>query len=103
MRLLEEIKSPLRFINQLPRYPSNTFREDIRAKLNKIRENVDKIKTKEFQDIKQKVIDYSDKVNQINTNIQLNETIKLLVKDENGVYLAQSLIDEIDEIIEQNN
>ena len=102
LKLLEETKSPLRFINQLPQYPSNTFREDVRAKLNEIREIADQVKYKEFQEIKQKLIDYSDKVNQLNQNILLNKTIKLLVKDESGNHLAMELIKEIDENISQN-
>jgi len=94
LKLLEEIENPLLFINQLPSFP-DTKKEDIRDRLNEIQMKARKIRTPDFNDIKTKLIQYGERVDQVHINIGLKDLLKLLVR-ENGAF---TLVEEIREIV----
>lgn len=92
-RLLSEIEQRLRLINQLRSFPDTPIK-DIQAALYEIEEKAKLIKTKEYKDIKEKLILYSEKASKLHANILLKEMLDLLVKD--GAF---KLIQEIREIL----
>jgi len=92
-RILGEIISSLQFINYLPNDPDKVIKS-ISDKLFEIQEKARKIRSKNFDEIKAKLIEYGEKVETVNVNIGLGELQKLFIR--NGQ--TSSLINELKEI-----
>jgi hypothetical protein len=93
LRVLESIQSPLLYINQIPRFP-DSYKKTAEWLL-EIDTNARKIRTKAFQDIKGKLIDFTSPMNQVGVGTSLTKVMDLFVKDEK----AFKLVEEIREII----
>jgi hypothetical protein len=92
---LAEIEGHLKLISQLRQFP-DTPTERIRDTLFDIREIAYSIESEEYQEIKYKIIPYTEKVDKLHINISLKELLDLLEK--NG---ASKLIEEIREVLSQ--
>jgi hypothetical protein len=90
LRLLGKIQKPLLFINQLPSY-RQTKKKEIRDQLFEIQLKAREIRTPDFDDIKTKLIQYGEKVDQVHDTIRLDELLKLLVRPSQAIDLVQEI------------
>jgi len=91
--VLESISVPLLSINQIPQFPDSYIKTS--EWLLEIDTQARKIRTKQFQDIKDKLIAFTQPLNQVDCNTLLHTVLKLFVKDGK----AFKLVEEIREII----
>jgi hypothetical protein len=90
---LEAITTPLLHLHAIPRYPDSYKKTsewllDIDTKARKLRH-------KSFQDIRDKLLEYTTPMNQVSVNVGLTKVLDLFVKDEK----AFKLMEEIRELI----
>lgn len=89
LRILESIQSPLLAINQIPRFP-DSYKKTTEW-LREIDINARSVRTKEFQDIKDKLIAFAMPMNRIGVTTSLNEILNLFVKDEKAFKLVEEI------------
>ena len=93
LRVLESIQAPLLSINQIPQFPDSYNKTS--EWLREIDTQARKVRTKKFQDIKDKLLAFTLPMNQVDCNTLLHTVLKLFVKDGK----AFKLVEEIREII----
>jgi hypothetical protein len=89
LRTLESIEKPLLLINQIPRFPDSY--KDTAKWLLEIDTSARKLRKKDFQDIKQRLIDYAAPMNQVGVNTSLNKVMELFIKDEKAFKLVEEI------------
>ncbi|MFC2142438.1 hypothetical protein ACFLR7_05845 [Acidobacteriota bacterium] len=99
LKILEGMKRPLKTINQITSHYVNNYKEVARKELNTIHDEATKLKSKRFDDIKQKLIDFSNKEEKVHQTISLGEVKNLLIQAKDGTLLALGLYDEIEGIV----
>ena len=92
------IEQPLLVINQLPSFPDETTTEKLKNTLEEIRSKSSLITSVRFEGIKRTLLTYSDKANQLHSNMGLKEKLNLLVNNNQ----AFGLVEEIRAIIQEN-
>jgi hypothetical protein len=97
LKILETIEQPLLFINQLPHFPDEAKTEKLLIALEEIRSKALLIKSAHFEGIKRTLLSYSDKANQLHSNMSLKEKLNLLVNNNQ----AFGLVEEIRTIIRE--
>jgi len=98
LKTLETIEQPLLAINQLPSFPDETTTEKLKKALEEIRSSSLLLRSARFERIKQALLVYSDKANQLHSNMGLKEKLNLLVNNNQ----AFGLVDEIRTIIRES-
>jgi len=97
-KLLQEITKPLLLINQFPHFPDTKI-EELRDALLEIGEKANKVKSKEYSEMKEKLLNYSKNVDKLHVNISLNDLFLLLGIKEGQTYKPYKLVEEIRNII----
>jgi hypothetical protein len=87
--VLESISVPLLSINQIPRFPDSYKKTS--EWLLEIDTKARKIRTKKFQDIKDRLIAFTRPMNQVSSNTLLHTIIELFVKDEKAFKLVEEI------------
>lgn len=92
-KLLDGMDQPLRFINQYRSFPDTPV-EKIRDTLYEVMEKAKQIKSKDYQKLKEDILTYCEKADELHVNMHAKEIIDLLLK--NGAYeLLQKIRDSL--------
>jgi hypothetical protein len=99
LRILESLEKPLLLINSIPRYPDELKAKDVRDILFDINEKIKMIKSKEFEEIKRKLFDYSNKAENLHVNMNSLDALKMLGRD-SGMRLVEEIRKIVAEVVE---
>jgi hypothetical protein len=87
---LQSLIDPLLRINAIPRYPDELKAKDIRDILNKLGEDARRVKSKEYEEIKNKLIKFSESAEKLDANTNPLEALKMLGRD-TAINLVQEI------------
>ena len=99
LRILESLEKPLLLINSIPRYPDELKAKDVKNILFDINEKIKMIKSKEFEEIKRKLFDYSNKAENLHVNMNSLDALKMLGRD-SGMRLVEEIRKIVAEVVE---